>query len=87
MGKCLLTHDADTADTVDTVDTNQPNKKHQPTTDDSYGGDPKRIFLSGHSAGGNIAALLAMADGWLHESILVSSILILYSFRGKEVTY
>merc|ERR1711998_127409 len=29
-----------------------------------YNGDPRRIFLSGHSAGGNIVALLVCGD-WL----------------------
>jgi len=31
----------------------------------SYGGDPARIFLAGHSAGAHIAALLALDDHYL----------------------
>ena len=34
----------------------------------AYGGDPDLIVVSGHSAGGNIAALLAVGgDDWLDE--------------------
>lgn len=31
----------------------------------SYGGDPERIFLSGHSSGGHLAALLGTDSTWL----------------------
>ena len=38
-----------------------------------YGADPTRVFLSGHSAGGNIATLLAVSGEWLppaaHDAI------------------
>ncbi len=30
----------------------------------AHGGDPARIFVGGHSAGGHYAALLAVSDGW-----------------------
>jgi arylformamidase len=30
----------------------------------NYGGDPKRIFIGGHSAGGHYAALLALRRDW-----------------------
>lgn len=30
----------------------------------SHGGDPKRIFVGGHSAGGHYAALLAVTSAW-----------------------
>jgi acetyl esterase/lipase len=32
-----------------------------------YGGDPTRIFVSGHSAGGHLTALLATDERWLNE--------------------
>ncbi|NNC73745.1 MAG: alpha/beta hydrolase [Sphingomonadaceae bacterium] len=32
-----------------------------------YGGDPDRLFLAGHSAGAQIAALLALDENWLGE--------------------
>lgn len=32
-----------------------------------YGGDPNRIFLAGHSAGGHLVALLALHDGYLAQ--------------------
>jgi len=33
----------------------------------SYGGDPERIFVMGHSAGGHLTALLATDERWLEE--------------------
>jgi acetyl esterase/lipase len=33
----------------------------------SYGGDPGRIFVCGHSAGGHLTALLATDERWLKE--------------------
>jgi acetyl esterase/lipase len=35
-----------------------------------YGGDPERIFLCGHSAGGHLVALLATDDAYLKDSAL-----------------
>ena len=32
-----------------------------------FGGDPKKIFLQGHSAGAHIAAMLAIDGRWLHK--------------------
>lgn len=34
----------------------------------SYGGDPDRIFVSGHSAGGHLASLIAVKEGELAAS-------------------
>jgi poly(3-hydroxybutyrate) depolymerase len=33
-----------------------------------YGGDPGRVFVAGHSAGGYIAAMLALDPRWLHRA-------------------
>ncbi|MBI4891669.1 MAG: alpha/beta hydrolase [Acidobacteria bacterium] len=38
-----------------------------------YGGDPSRIFLAGHSAGGHLVALLANNEAWLKPHGLSSS--------------
>lgn len=32
---------------------------------ESFGGDPKRVFVSGHSAGGYLAAMITMDPRWL----------------------
>ena len=34
---------------------------------DEYGGDPNRIVLSGHSAGGHLSGLVAFDESWLAE--------------------
>ena len=34
---------------------------------ENYGGDPKRVYLAGHSAGAYMATLLALDDSYLHE--------------------
>lgn len=31
---------------------------------DAHGGDPQRLFVGGHSAGGHLASLLAVTSGW-----------------------
>ncbi|MCZ8387465.1 alpha/beta hydrolase [Achromobacter xylosoxidans] len=35
---------------------------------DAYGGDPGRVFVAGHSAGGYIAAMLALDPRWLRDA-------------------
>ena len=32
-----------------------------------YGGDPKKVFVSGHSAGAYLATMIAMDPKWLAE--------------------
>lgn len=34
---------------------------------DQYGGDPDQIYISGHSAGGHLAALISMKDEYFEE--------------------
>ncbi len=40
-----------------------------------YGGDPSRIFLGGHSAGGHYASLLAVKENWQGELSLPSDVI------------
>jgi acetyl esterase/lipase len=61
-----------------------------------YGGDPDRIFVSGHSAGGHLASLIAVKEGGLAPSEngkkLAGSILIdaagldMYSYLEETST-
>lgn len=39
----------------------------------AYGGDPSRIFVGGHSAGGHLAALLAVQQDWVRARKLASN--------------
>ena len=41
-----------------------------------YGGDPTRIFITGHSAGGHLAALAAINPKYLNDSTLVKGIIL-----------
>ncbi len=41
-----------------------------------YGGDPKRIFITGHSAGGHLAALAAMSPKYIKDSTLIKGIIL-----------
>ena len=50
---------------------------------DKYGIDPKRIFLSGHSAGGHLASLVALDKSYLAEAKLHDDIIAgVISFSG-----
>jgi acetyl esterase/lipase len=40
-----------------------------------YGGDPQKIYLSGHSAGSNLTAILAYRDGWRRQKSLPMDVL------------
>ena len=41
-----------------------------------YGGDPQRIFITGHSAGGHLAALATMNPKYLNDSTMVKGIIL-----------
>lgn len=41
----------------------------------SYGGDPEQIYLSGHSAGAYLAALLSLDPSWLHAHGMATSVI------------
>lgn len=40
-----------------------------------YGGDPEKIYLSGHSAGSNLTAILAYRDAWRTQRSLPADVL------------
>jgi len=40
----------------------------------SYGGNPDRIFVGGHSAGGHLAALVALSTGWTAQRDLPDNV-------------
>lgn len=53
-----------------------------------YGGDPSLIFLSGHSAGGYLASMLAMDKRWLGaHDIDADSVAGLISMSGHTITH
>ena len=43
---------------------------------DDFGGNPERIFISGHSAGGHLAALATMNPAYLKDSSYVKGIIL-----------
>jgi arylformamidase len=49
---------------------------------DKYGFDSQRIFLSGHSAGGHLASLVALDRSYLAEQKLAANIAGVISFSG-----
>ncbi|WP_318840748.1 alpha/beta hydrolase [Reichenbachiella ulvae] len=55
---------------------------------DKYGGDPNKIFLSGHSAGGYLASMVGMDKNYLAaHDIDANSIAGLIPFSGHTITH
>lgn len=53
-----------------------------------YGGDPKRIFVSGHSAGGYITAMLGLDKSWLlRYQVDADDIAGLIPFSGQMISH
>lgn len=55
---------------------------------EEYGGDPKKIFISGHSAGGYLTMMVGMDKSWLKaEGVDADSIAGLIPFSGHTITH
>lgn len=55
---------------------------------DQYGGDPEKIFISGHSAGGYLASMVGMDKKWLKKhGIDANDIAGLIPFSGHTITH
>lgn len=55
---------------------------------DKYGGDRNKIFVSGHSAGGYITAMLGLDKEWLHNyGVDADSIAGLIPFSGQAISH
>lgn len=55
---------------------------------EQYGGDPSQIFLSGHSAGGYLAAMVGMDKKWLAKyDIDANDLAGLIPFSGHMITH
>ena len=55
---------------------------------ESYGGDPTKIFVSGHSAGGYLASMVGMDKSWLaHHNIDADIIAGMIPFSGHTITH
>jgi len=53
-----------------------------------HGGDPKKVFVAGHSAGGYLACMVVLDKGWLaKEGVDADSIAGLFSFSGQCLTH
>ncbi len=53
-----------------------------------YGGDPRKIFISGHSAGGYLTSMLGLDKKWLvGYDINADSIAGLIPFSGQAITH
>ena len=55
---------------------------------EDYGGDPSKIFVSGHSAGGYLASMVGLDKSWLKKhDIDANSIAGLIPFSGHTITH
>ena len=53
-----------------------------------YGGDPSRIYVSGHSAGGYLSLMLALDKSWLAaENIDADKVAAYYPISGQTATH
>ncbi len=53
-----------------------------------YGGDPKKIVVTGHSAGGYIAMMLCLNKAWLAAyGVDADSVMLYAPFSGQAVTH
>ncbi len=54
----------------------------------SWGGDPKRVFVAGHSAGGYLTMMVGMDQRWLGEhQIKTGQVAGLIPFSGHAITH
>lgn len=53
-----------------------------------YGGDPSRIVVAGHSAGGYLTSMIGLDKSWLHKyGIDADSIATLVPYSGQVITH
>ena len=53
-----------------------------------YGGDPKKIVVTGHSAGGYISLMLCLNKAWLNAySVDADDVMMYVPFSGQAVTH
>lgn len=55
---------------------------------DAYGGSPKKIFVTGHSAGGYISMMLCLNKAWLARySVNADDVAAYIPFSGQAITH
>lgn len=55
---------------------------------DHYGGDPARVYVSGHSAGGYLASMVAIDDRWLNaEGLDFRTLAGAIPYSGQAITH
>lgn len=55
---------------------------------DKYGGDPSKIFVAGHSAGGYLTSMIGLERKWLEKyGIDADSIAALVPYSGQVITH